>query len=96
MGFLSVCVAFNYVHILRGSFLHVSGVCSVFFYDVMNDGGKVFVYMVLRSVRGTMSSTYYTVVVPLLRFCVDLALLSHPHICINFETAYNTSGLFYN
>jgi hypothetical protein len=37
---------FNYVHILRGNFPHVSGVCSIFFVDVVSDGGKVFVCIV--------------------------------------------------
>jgi hypothetical protein len=29
--------------------------CSIFFFDVMSDGGKVFVYIVLCSVQGTTS-----------------------------------------
>jgi hypothetical protein len=47
---------FNYVHILRSSFPHVSVVCFVFFFDVVSDGGKVFVYIVLCSVQGFTSS----------------------------------------
>jgi hypothetical protein len=41
---------FNCVHILRGNFPHVSSVCSIFFFDVMSDGGNVFVHIVLCSV----------------------------------------------
>lgn len=37
-GSLHCC---NYVHILSGGFLHVNGVCSILFFDVMSDCGKV-------------------------------------------------------
>jgi hypothetical protein len=56
MGFLGVCVVFNYVHILYVSFPHVNGICSVLFFDVMSDGGEVSVYIILCSVQGTKSS----------------------------------------
>jgi hypothetical protein len=31
----------NYMHILHGGFPHVSGVCSIFFFDIVSDSGKV-------------------------------------------------------
>jgi hypothetical protein len=46
IDFLGACVVFNYyVHALRGGFSHVSGVYSIFFFDYVNDGGKVAVYI---------------------------------------------------
>jgi hypothetical protein len=41
-GYSGSLRCFNCVHIqvLLGSFPHVSGVCSVFFSDVVSDGGK--------------------------------------------------------
>jgi hypothetical protein len=57
-GYSGSLRCFNYVHILGGSFPHLSGVCSVFFYDVVSDGGKVFVYIVLYSVQDTTSTCY--------------------------------------
>jgi hypothetical protein len=62
-GFLGVCIVFNYVHILHGSFPRVSGVCSVFLFDVMSDGGKVSCIYCVLSVQGTTSSYYQIVVV---------------------------------
>jgi hypothetical protein len=57
MGCLGICI-FNYVHILHGGFLRVSDVYFIFLFYVMSDSGKVFVYIVLCSVEGTMSSCY--------------------------------------
>lgn len=57
-GFSGGLCCFNYVCILHVSFLRVSGVCSVSFFDVMSDGGEVSVYIVLCSVQGTKSSCY--------------------------------------
>jgi hypothetical protein len=31
-----------FIYILRGSFPHVNFVCSIFLFDVVRDGGKVF------------------------------------------------------
>jgi hypothetical protein len=33
---------FNYVYILCSTFPHVTDACSIFFFDVVSDGGKVF------------------------------------------------------
>jgi hypothetical protein len=69
-GYSGSLGCFNYVHTLRGSFPHVSGVCSI-------DGGKVLVYIVLCSVQGTTSSCCQIVVVPLLRFYLYYVLCSN-------------------
>jgi hypothetical protein len=50
-GYSGSLRCFNYVHILRASFPHVSDVCSIFFFDVMSDGGKVFAHIVLLAIR---------------------------------------------
>jgi hypothetical protein len=46
-GIRGVCIIFNYVHILRAGFPRVSGVCSIFFFYVVSDGGKHFAYIVI-------------------------------------------------
>jgi hypothetical protein len=57
-GYSGSLPCFIYVHIFRGDFPRVIGVCYIFLFDVLSDGGKVFVYIVLCSVQGTTSSCY--------------------------------------
>jgi hypothetical protein len=45
-GYLGGLYYFNYAHTPPGGLPHVCGVCSIFFFDVVSDGGKVFVYTV--------------------------------------------------
>jgi hypothetical protein len=53
------CVVCNYVHLFRGGFSNIRGVCSILFlFHVVSDGGKVIAYIVLCFVQRTTYSCY--------------------------------------
>jgi hypothetical protein len=58
---LGVCAVFNYyVHIIRGDFPNVSCVCSIFFFDAVNDGSKLLCMLYCVLYRGVTVGLFIT------------------------------------